>query len=53
MGRENKTVKIKYREKTFLIDEHCTISDFLKSQDVDQLKTIVLKKVDDYLVINI
>lgn len=45
-------VKIKYGEKTFLLDEDSTISDFLKSQHLDPLKMIVLKKVGDSLVIN-
>lgn len=53
MEHEKKTVKIRYGEKTFLLDEDSTISDFLKSQHLDQLKTILLKKVDDCLVINI
>ena len=52
MGREKKTVKIRYGEKTFLLDEDSTIQDFLKSQHLDQLKMIVLKKVDDCLVLN-
>ncbi len=47
-----KMVKIKYGEKTFLLDENSTISDFLKSQHLDALKLIVLKKVGDSLVIN-
>lgn len=45
-------VKIKYGEKTFLLDENSTISDFLESQHLDALKLIVLKKVGDSLVIN-
>lgn len=47
-----KTVKIKYGDKTFLLDENTTISDFLKSQHLEPLKMIVLKKVGDSLVIN-
>ncbi len=46
-------VKIRYGERTFLLDEDSTISDFLKSQHLDPLKMIVLKKVGDSLVINI
>ena len=53
MEREKKTVKIRYGENTFLLDEDSTIQDFLKSQHLDQLKMIVLKKVDDCLVINV
>ena len=53
MDREKKTVKIRYGEKTFLLDEESTIQDFLKSQHLDQLKMIVLKKVDDCLVLNL
>jgi len=45
-------VKIRYGEKTFLLDEDSTLSDFLKSQHLDVLKLIVLKKVGDSLVIN-
>jgi len=52
MKRE-KTVKIRYGEKTFLLDEDSTIQDFLKSQHLDQLRMIVLKKVDDCLVLNL
>lgn len=47
-----KMVKIRYGEKTFLLDENSTISDFLESQHLDALKLIVLKKVGDSLVIN-
>lgn len=50
--RGKKTVKIRYNERTFLLDENSTISDFLKSQHLDPLKMIVLKKVGDSLVIN-
>jgi sulfur carrier protein ThiS len=46
-------VKIRYGEKTFLLDEDSTISDFLKSQHLDPLKMVVLKKVGDSLVINV
>lgn len=46
-------VKIRYGERTFLLDEGSTISDFLKSQHLDPLKMIVLKKVGDSLVINV
>ena len=53
MEREKKTVKIRYGEKTFLLDEDSTIQDFLRSQHLDQLKMIVLKKVDDCLVLNL
>lgn len=52
MVRERKTVKIRYGEKTFLLDENETMQEFLKSQHLDQLKMIVLKKVDDCLVLN-
>jgi hypothetical protein len=52
MVGEKKTVKIRYGEKTFLLDENETIREFLKSQHLDQLKMIVLKKVDDCLVLN-
>jgi sulfur carrier protein ThiS len=48
-----KTVKIRYGEKTFLLDEDSTIQDFLKSQHLDQLKMIVIKKVDDCLVLKL
>ncbi|MEM2760847.1 MAG: hypothetical protein QXU32_10150 [Nitrososphaerales archaeon] len=47
-----KTIKIRYGEKTFLLDENTTLSDFLKSQHLDPLKLIVLKKVGDSLVVN-
>tara|TARA_Y100000780_G_C13685057_1_gene417431 strand:- start:469 stop:627 length:159 start_codon:yes stop_codon:yes gene_type:complete len=47
-----RTIKIKYGEKTFLLEEDSTISDFLKSQHLDALKPIVLKKIGDSLVIN-
>jgi sulfur carrier protein ThiS len=50
--RGKRKVKIKYGEKTFLLDEDSTLSDFLRSQHLDALKTIVLKKVGDSLVIN-
>jgi len=53
MEREKKTVKIRYGEKTFLLDEDSTIQEFLKSQRLDQLKMVVLKKVDDCLVLNL
>lgn len=45
-------VKIRYGEKTFLLDEDSTISEFLKSQHLDPLKLIILKKVGDSLIIN-
>ena len=45
-------VKIRYGEKTFLLDDDIIISDFLKSQHLDILKLIVFKKIDDSLVIN-
>ncbi len=53
MAREKKLVKIRYGEKTFLLDEDSTIQDFLKSQHLDQLKMVVLKKVGDCLVLNL
>lgn len=49
---DKRIVKIRYGEKTFLLDEDIIISDFLKSQHLDVLKLIVLKKVNDSLVIN-
>lgn len=52
MRGEKKTVKIRYGEKTFILDEDITIQDFLESQHLEQLKMIVLKKVDDCLVLN-
>jgi len=53
MEREKKSIKIRYGENTFLLDENSTIQDFLKSQHLDQLKMIMLKKVDDCLVLNL
>lgn len=50
--RGKKTIKIQYGDKTFLLDEDSTISDFLRSQHLDPLKLIVLKKVGDTLVLN-
>lgn len=45
-----KAVKIKYGEQTFLLDGESTIAEFLRSQHLEQLKAIVLRKVGDCLV---
>jgi hypothetical protein len=47
-----KVVKVRYGEKTFLLEEDTTISAFLESQHLDALKLVVLKKVGDSLVMN-
>lgn len=52
MEHQKKTVKIRYGERTFLLDEDSTLQEFLKSQHLDQLKMIVIRKVDDCLVLN-